>query len=114
MKRSRQRASRSPRYVLKGSPDGRIEEILRYAHARGWVVMTHDSDFGTLAIRRGEPYTGIIYLRPGHIFPSFVLNVLEALDTVSLDMVLPFIVVAERREEIVRVRVRSAAKVTMA
>jgi predicted nuclease of predicted toxin-antitoxin system len=83
-------------------------EILRHAHAQGWVVITHDSDFGSLAIQMGEPYTGIIYLRPGHISPSFVLNALEALDTVFLDAVPSFLVVAERREEIVRVRVRSA------
>jgi predicted nuclease of predicted toxin-antitoxin system len=82
-------------------------EILSHAHARGWVVMTHDSDFGTLAIRKGEHYTGIVYLRPGHISPSFVLDVLEALDTISLDTVPPFLVVAERKGEIVRVRVRS-------
>jgi predicted nuclease of predicted toxin-antitoxin system len=83
-------------------------EILRHAHTRGWVVMTHDSDFGALAIRMGEPYTGIIYLRPGHISPSFVLDVLEALDTVSLETGPPFLVVAERREDTVRVRVRSS------
>ena len=85
-------------------------EILRHAHGRGWVVVTHDSDFGSLAIRIGEPYTGIIYLRPGHIAPSFVLKMLEALETASLDAVPPFLVVAERREEIIRVRLRSAVQ----
>ncbi len=40
-------------------------EILSHAHARGWVVVTHDGDFGTLSIGQGEGYTGIIYLRPG-------------------------------------------------
>ena len=42
-------------------------EVLRLAHTQGRVVLTHDSDFGTLAIHAGEPVTGIIYLRPGNI-----------------------------------------------
>jgi len=33
------------------------------------VVLTHDSDFGALAVGAGEPIVGIIYLRPGHIRP---------------------------------------------
>jgi predicted nuclease of predicted toxin-antitoxin system len=85
-------------------------EILHYAHVRGWVVLTHDSDFGTLAIRKGEPYTGIIYLRPGHIVPAFVLEILEAMESLPLHTVPPFLAVAERRGRVVRVRVRSAAE----
>lgn len=50
--------------------------ILRRAHAARRVVMTHDSDFGKLAIQAGEPYTGILFLRPGHISPEFVLSAL--------------------------------------
>lgn len=85
-------------------------KILRHAHSRGWVVLTHDSDFGTLAIRKGEPYTGIIYVRPGHIAPEFVLEVLEAVRTLPVESSPPFVIVAERRERLVRVRVRSAAE----
>jgi len=92
---------------LAGKED---REILRHAHARGCVVLTHDSDFGTLAIREGEPYTGIIYVRPGHIAPKFVLEILEAVRTIPVDSNPPFVIVAERREQHVRVRVRSAAE----
>jgi predicted nuclease of predicted toxin-antitoxin system len=54
---------------LTGRPDA---EILRHAHAEGRVVLTHDSDFGTIIYRSGQPFTGIIYLRPGHISPTFI------------------------------------------
>jgi len=88
---------------LAGKDD---REILRHAHSRGWVVLTHDSDFGTLAIRKGEPYTGIIYVRPGHIAPEFVLEIIEAVKTLPVEPSPPFMIVAERRENHVRVRVR--------
>jgi predicted nuclease of predicted toxin-antitoxin system len=41
-------------------------EILKRAHARHRFVLTHDSDFGTLAIHTGLAFTGVIYLRPGN------------------------------------------------
>ena len=42
-------------------------ELLRRAVSEDRVVVTHDRDFGTLAILRGEPVVGIVYVRPGHI-----------------------------------------------
>jgi predicted nuclease of predicted toxin-antitoxin system len=36
-------------------------EIIRRAHASGRAVLTHDADFGMLAVQAGEPFTGIIY-----------------------------------------------------
>lgn len=38
--------------------------VLQRAVAQGRVILTHDSDFGTLALRSGEPFVGIIFLRP--------------------------------------------------
>jgi predicted nuclease of predicted toxin-antitoxin system len=81
--------------------------ILRHALPRGWVVLTHDSDFGTLAMRSGEPHFGIIYLRPGHIVARFVLEMLEAIESLPIELSSPFIVTAERKRGTVRVRVRS-------
>jgi predicted nuclease of predicted toxin-antitoxin system len=40
-------------------------QILARAHAMARFVLTHGADFGTLAVRRGEAITGILYLRPG-------------------------------------------------
>jgi predicted nuclease of predicted toxin-antitoxin system len=103
------REGRSVRSVLAEGLGGRDDAtILRHAHTRGWVVLTHDSDFGTLAVRGGQPYTGIVFLRPGHIDPVFVLAIVAAIDSASIDVVPPFIVVAERQQDSVRVRVRQA------
>jgi predicted nuclease of predicted toxin-antitoxin system len=81
-------------------------DILRLAHAAGRVVLTHDSDFGTLAIAQGEPFTGIVYLRPGHIRSEFTVETLETIALQTLDVRPPFIVVAARSEQTVRIRVR--------
>lgn len=78
--------------------------VLRCARADGRVVVTHDADFGTLAVRVGEPIVGIIYLRPGHIATEFVIGILDALGAIEVEP--PFILVAERGESEVRVRVR--------
>lgn len=83
--------------------------ILRHAHAAGRVVVTHDSDFGKLAIQAGEPYIGILFLRPGHISPEFVLGALAALEGSSIAVTPPFIAVVERKDDQVRVRIRSGA-----
>jgi predicted nuclease of predicted toxin-antitoxin system len=91
---------------LRGSDD---VVILRRAHSTGRVVVTHDADFGKLAIQADEPYTGIVFLRPGHISPSFVLGALAALEASSITVTPPFIAVVERKEDQVRVRIRSDA-----
>lgn len=91
---------------LRGATD---MEILHFAGQQERVVLTHDRDFGRLALLQELPYLGIMFLRPGHIAPSFVLEMLDALDRSELDVAPPFVVVAERREEIVRIRVRSAS-----
>ena len=40
-------------------------ELLREATSRGRVVLTHDADFGTLAILQKEPLVGLIFLGGG-------------------------------------------------
>ncbi|NOT29481.1 MAG: DUF5615 family PIN-like protein [Planctomycetes bacterium] len=83
--------------------------ILRRAVAEKRVVVTHDRDFGTLAIRAGEPFFGIVYLRPGDISPARVLAMLEAIHASKAGLAPPFLVVAHRRRNTVRIRVRSPA-----
>lgn len=82
------------------------EEVLAIANAEGRVVVTHDSDFGTLTVRGGRDVVGIIYLRPGHINPGIVLQMLAVVNEVDAVAEPPFIVVAERKEREVRVRLR--------
>lgn len=88
---------------LAGTDD---ETILRAAHDDGRVVLTHDSDFGRLALHAGVPFTGIIFMRPGHIAASFVLETLMTIDRVEIDAKPPFLLVIERRGDAVRARLR--------
>ncbi len=83
-------------------------DILAHAHAESRVVVTHDRDFGKLAIARGEPLVGVVYLRPGHIEPTFVLEMLDELERMEMDVQPPFLVVVERRGAVVRTRLRRA------
>jgi predicted nuclease of predicted toxin-antitoxin system len=80
--------------------------ILRRAVELGRVVLTHDTDFGMLAVQSGEPVIGIICLRPGHIVPGFVIETIRAIETGDHEVEPPFVLVAERRDDRVRVRVR--------
>ena len=89
---------------LGGAKD---REILRAARESGRVVITHDADFGALAIRDGEPFLGVIYLRPGHISSSVVVSMFATLSAVSVDLDIPFIIVVERRGTEARIRVRT-------
>jgi predicted nuclease of predicted toxin-antitoxin system len=88
---------------LFGSSD---RSVLRTAHADGRVVLTHDSDFGTLVITQDEPFIGIIYLRPGHIRAEFTIQTLRTIDTQPLDVQPSFILVAEQRDQTVQIRTR--------
>jgi predicted nuclease of predicted toxin-antitoxin system len=90
---------------LIGRPD---VELLKRATAQGRVVITHDLACGRSAIRAGTSFVGIIYLRPGHISPAFVLDIVDALRASDMDVEPPFIAVAERQQTTVRVRVRTA------
>jgi len=68
-------------------------EILAHAHAQSRFVMTHDSDFATLAVHRGEPFTGILYLRPGGRPPAEVIVDIEALLDAEIDWTPPVLAV---------------------
>lgn len=81
-------------------------EVLRCAVAEGRVVITHDGDFGKLAQLSGEPFIGIVYIRPGHIVAAFVLATLAAVEAAAVEETPPFLLVAERRGSTVRIRSR--------
>jgi predicted nuclease of predicted toxin-antitoxin system len=97
------RTAREERLI--GRPD---VEVLERATSQGRVVVTHDLGFGRSAIIAGATFRGIVYLRPGHISAAFVLGVIDALRTSTVEVEPPFIAVAERQETTVRVRTRTA------
>jgi predicted nuclease of predicted toxin-antitoxin system len=80
--------------------------LLSLATEQNRVVLTHDSDFGTLVIAEGKPFMGIVYLKPGHILPQFTLQSLDAVFD-EIDFIEnPFIIVAKNNGITTRVRVR--------
>ena len=89
-----------------GLARNRDSDILACAHTGSRVVLTHDRDFGRLAIREGCPFIGIVFLRPGHIRAELVLAMLDAVTTAGVEVEPPFILVAERRENRVHIRFR--------
>ena len=88
---------------LKGAPD---VDVLAYAVRTERVALTHDADFGTLALREGASFVGIVYLRPGNLDPVAVVRCVDALAKVDIDFATRFIVVAELRASDVRIRYR--------
>jgi hypothetical protein len=56
-------------------------------------VLTHDADFGTLAVHRGEAITGIVYVRPGGRPPAEVMADVQALMAAEIDWTPPVIAV---------------------
>ena len=50
------------------------DDILRIAYQENCWVLTHDSDFGMLAIHEGKPYHGIIFLRVKNLRPNNVIR----------------------------------------
>jgi len=80
-------------------------QVLQQATEAGRVVLTHDSDFGGLALM-GAKFIGIIYLRPGHIKADFTVKTLQAIRDHAPEVTSPFILVAERTGDTVKIRVR--------
>ena len=80
-------------------------QVLQQATRAGRAVLTHDSDFGGLALM-GAQFIGIIYIRPGHIRADFTVKTLEAIRDNAPEVMPPFILVAERTGDTVKIRVR--------
>lgn len=89
---------------LQGSTD---LSLLQLAVAQSRLIVTHDSDFGTLAVLQGEPVVGVVYLRPGHIDPQFTIQTIQVVLTLDPDVKPPFVLVAKRSASLVTVRIRS-------
>jgi predicted nuclease of predicted toxin-antitoxin system len=89
---------------LQGLDDA---SILSRAEQENRVVITHDSDFGQLAIVAGCPFVGIVYLRPGHIRADFTIESLKAILSNPASLTPKFIIVARRTNSTVHMRIRN-------
>ena len=78
------------------------EAILELARVEERFVLTHDSDFGKLAILESRPIHGVLFLRPGDDPPDVVIAGLGALLSAEVDWNPPLIAVYGRE----RLRIR--------
>ncbi|MFT3878436.1 MAG: DUF5615 family PIN-like protein [Gemmatales bacterium] len=84
-------------------------EHLNRALADGRVVVTHDGDFGSLAILNGQPLIGIFFVRPGHHDPAITIDTIKIVLANDPDLQIPFLLVAKRGTNQVNIRVRLIA-----
>jgi predicted nuclease of predicted toxin-antitoxin system len=82
------------------------EAILERSYQEKRIVLTQDSDFGTLIFRDKKPFCGLVYIRPGHVSPNTHIETLEAVLNADFDVNFPFIIVAENTELSVKIRLR--------
>jgi predicted nuclease of predicted toxin-antitoxin system len=82
------------------------KEIIEKAFAEQRVIITQDSDFGTMIYRDYSEFYGLIYLRPGHN-PSLHIQTLKTLfSTFPHEINPPFVLVAENANGVVKFRYR--------
>ena len=86
-----------------GMPD---IEILQKSYEQNRVVISQDSDFGTLVYRDNIDFCGIIYLRPGHISATIHVQTIKTMLLTSIEVDCPFIIIAENNKGYVKIRVR--------
>ena len=78
------------------------EALLDTAYRDHRFILTHDSDFGTLAVNKGKPYYGILYLRLKNLKSTNVIQVCDHLFRKDLDVSSGTILVIEET----RIRIR--------
>jgi len=78
-------------------------DLLHIAYSEHRFVLTHDSDFGDLAMNEGKPCYGILYLRVKNLKPIHVIHVCQQLFEKDPDLVPGTILVI--RDSRVRMRV---------
>ncbi len=88
---------------LGGTPD---EDILPIAEAHNRVIITQDSDLGTILFKLGLQKAGVIFLRPGHVSSEKVIQSLEKLFSADIDATIPFILVGDAKQDIFKIRLR--------
>jgi len=93
--------------VTENGWQGTIDsDHLKRAYTDGRIVVTHDGDFGSLAIQNGQPLNGIFYLRPGHHDPAVTIDTIKIVLADDPDLQVPFLLVAKRGINQVTIRVR--------
>lgn len=89
---------------LSGSMD---DVLLALAFEQNRIIVTLDSDFGTLIYRDNHPFLGIIYLRPGHFKTEYHIEIWESLMNLDIDLLSPFIIVLEQDKLGIKLRLKN-------
>ena len=74
--------------------------------SQGHVVVTHDSDSGTLVAKNHSLVIGIVYLRPGHVDIQFTIESIQALMSQTSELPARFVIVVKRTGDDVTIRLR--------
>ena len=90
---------------LNSKPD---KDILITAKQLDRVVLTHDSDFGQIIFTEKIDFKGVIYLQPGHIQPQLTIQTLQVIINSTVELIEPFIIVAEHKQGNIKIRVRNS------
>ena len=61
-------------------------ELITRAYQEQRFILTHDSDFGTIAINQGVPCHGILYLRLKNMKPVYVIQACENLFSRNIEI----------------------------
>ena len=88
----------------KGSGDN---VIIDEAQKSGRVVITQDVGFGKSQFTGDIKMVGIIYIYPGHVGAATLIEVLGHILDQSLTVELPFVIVAQKKDEHIKVRTRN-------
>ena len=82
------------------------QAIIEKAFTEKRIIITQDSDFGTMIYRDQIAFYGLIYLRPGHN-PQLHIQTLKTLFlSFPHEVIIPFVLVAENVNSIVKFRYR--------
>lgn len=82
------------------------KDIINESYKEERFIITHDSDFGTLAIAQGLSYSGIIYLRPGHKKGQNSIETIKTLFKQRIEVKDKMIIVAVKNNEQIKIRIR--------
>lgn len=81
-------------------------DILNFAFSEKRIIISQDSDFGTLIFRDNIPFYGVIYLRPGHSMPDVHIQTLRQILDANIEFIPPCIIIGENNNKTTKIRIR--------
>ena len=82
--------------------------LLKLATDTNRVIITLDSDFGTMVYKGKAKFIGIIFLKQGHFDSSHHIQTIQALLDVKPNLEKPFMVIAEWANTGIKIRIKNA------